>query len=208
MVRRAKRTTTPARSVGIDAEQRLDGRRLDRLGLGHVRQDAGQAFRKHALARPRRTHEQQVVATGRGYLERTPCMSLAENVGQVGRAARPGGRRRGRCNGQRLGTLQVRRDLQQRARRVYRAAGQRGLPRVVGGYDDGPAGGESLECGGQDGSPLVQRIDRRIESDLGIALQCALKPALEAGGPLIARYLRQGRRPGTRRSSPFSASSP
>ena len=74
-------------AVGELAGQRVDHRDLERLGRLERRQDAGQARRQHRLAGAGRADHQQVVAAGRGDLERPLGALLALDVGRSGSRA-------------------------------------------------------------------------------------------------------------------------
>ena len=82
VMRRAKRPHAPA----LDAEmagERGDGRRFERFGFGHRRQQRREAMREHRLARSRRTEQQQRMKSGRGDFEHALGRGLAANVGEV-----------------------------------------------------------------------------------------------------------------------------
>ena len=61
----------------------VDHRRFQRLERGQGRQDAGQTGRQHGFARPRRADHHQVVASGRGNLQRAFGAFLAFDITQV-----------------------------------------------------------------------------------------------------------------------------
>mgnify|MGYP007016531951 CR=1 FL=1 len=85
MVRRAKRPAANQRDALLQKPRdRMELCGLDRFPEGHVRQDGGQPFREHALARARRPDQQQIMPAGRGDLERALRERLALDLGQVG----------------------------------------------------------------------------------------------------------------------------
>ena len=83
------------------------------------RQDAGQARGQHRLARAGRADEQQVVAAGRGDLQRPLGVLLALDVAQVGQRGSPS-RTVGLGPRQHLGAAEVVDQRDQRARREDR----------------------------------------------------------------------------------------
>ena len=105
-------------------------RRLQRLGLVHRRQQAGQARGQQGLAAARRAAEQQVVLAGGGDLQRAPGLELAAHVAHVRDRPRLG--RRGRGGGQGLAAAEQGADFQQGAGADdLGAGGQGGLAGVV-----------------------------------------------------------------------------
>ena len=85
MVRRAKRRHPNEAAARLqDAGHRMDARHLERGFVVQERQDPRQPSREHRLPRAGRPGEQQVVAAGRGDLERTARTLLTPHVGQVG----------------------------------------------------------------------------------------------------------------------------
>jgi hypothetical protein len=84
VVRRTEGPVDQQPAAGAErAGNGVDGRDLERLVEAERRQDAGQAPRQHGLAGARRADEQQVMAAGRGDLERAPGRGLAADVGEV-----------------------------------------------------------------------------------------------------------------------------
>ncbi len=75
--------------LAIRPGHRVHHRGLEQLARRQRRQQAGQALRQHRLARARRADEQQVVAAGRGDLQRALGVLLALDVAQVGRPRSP-----------------------------------------------------------------------------------------------------------------------
>ncbi len=83
MVGAAKRP--PAETPRLEPAGR-DGRDLcsgQGLRLGHRRQDAGQSQGQHALARPGRTDQQQIVCAGGGDRQGPLGTRLAAHIGQI-----------------------------------------------------------------------------------------------------------------------------
>jgi hypothetical protein len=80
---RAKRPPPPTLGPEALGAHRVHGRRLQGLLLIHGRQDPGQGARQHALAGAGRTHQQEVVATARGDLERAFGVVLGLDVRQL-----------------------------------------------------------------------------------------------------------------------------
>jgi len=118
---------------------RMEHRDLQRFGGRERRQQAGQATRKHRLARARRADQQKIMATRRGHFERPAGGFLAFDVGEVGqpRACLGHARRRSR---QHLRALEMV-DYGDEGRRCDDVAGAR--PRRLAatglGTDDTPA---------------------------------------------------------------------
>ena len=67
------------------SRHRVDGGHLEGFLRGQRGEDARQPARQHALARPRRPDEEQVVAPGGGDLQGAAGQRLSPHVGQVGR---------------------------------------------------------------------------------------------------------------------------
>ena len=89
VVRRAKRWHGDERLLGREqAGHRVDAGHLERRRGLESRQQAGQAPRKHRLARARRPREQQVVPARGGDLERPPRALLSSDVREVGQRRR------------------------------------------------------------------------------------------------------------------------
>jgi hypothetical protein len=61
----------------------MNARDLESLLARQGRQDPGKTAREHRLAGARRPAQQQVVPTGSGQLQRSPCPFLASHVGEV-----------------------------------------------------------------------------------------------------------------------------
>ena len=61
----------------------MDGRDLELLLVGQIRQDADEAMREHRLAAAGWTDEQQVVTAGRSDLDGPPADRLTADVGEV-----------------------------------------------------------------------------------------------------------------------------
>ena len=84
VVRRAKRPRPVQRSGGGQlAEKAPDLRHLERLGELERGKDAWQAAGEHCLARARRPTHQEVMASGRGDLERALRLLLAVDLSEV-----------------------------------------------------------------------------------------------------------------------------
>src|SRR5581483_11626567 len=66
-----------------DAGDGMDSRHLERFPRAELGEDAGQPAGEHRLSGPRRPGEQEVVAPGRGELERTPRAFLTSDPGEV-----------------------------------------------------------------------------------------------------------------------------
>ena len=69
--------------LGGQAHHRVDLRGLQGLRPGHGGQDGGQPLGRHALARPRRAHQQHVVASGGGDLQHPLHLLLAPDLVEV-----------------------------------------------------------------------------------------------------------------------------
>ena len=82
------RRAEQSRARRQQAGDRVDRRHLERFVERQRRQNARQPARQHRLARAGRADEQQVVAAGRGDLERPPRQRLPAHVGQVDVAVR------------------------------------------------------------------------------------------------------------------------
>ncbi len=139
VVRRAEGSRREDAALGAEeAGHRVDGGHLERLVDRHRRHDGGEAAGEHGLAPPRRAPEDEVVATGRGDLQRAPGPVLSAHVGQV-HARRPEhGRVRGRLARavERRPGLEVLGDLAEVVGDAHRDAGHRGrLARVVARHD-------------------------------------------------------------------------
>ena len=116
MVRVAERPLAQQPAAAQPAGDRMDHAELERLGRVERRQDAGQPRRQHRLAGAGRADHQQVVAAGRGDLERALGALLALDVLEV----EAGGARRRQLRlgrRQQLGALEVVDDRQQVRRR-------------------------------------------------------------------------------------------
>jgi len=114
----------------------VEPRERQRLGGLERRQQPGQPPREHRLARAGRTDEQQVMAAGRGDLQRTPCDRLPAHIREVLALARGGLGRRGRRTIERELAAQPRARLEQRRRRQHaQLLDQRRLGRCVRGAD-------------------------------------------------------------------------
>ena len=84
VVRRAERPGRDERPVRArSAADRVDPRRLERLVERQRRQDGRQPLGEHRLARAGRADHQDVVAAGRGDLERALGVLLAVDLGEV-----------------------------------------------------------------------------------------------------------------------------
>ena len=136
VVRRPVRAPSPVAGVERLARDRAHRAGFDGLGVGHWRQDAGQARGQHGFASAGRADHQQVMAAGRGDFQRAPRMQLAAHVGEVGDVvdrflcSGRGGR------GQQIHATQVRADFGQRARDThFHIAQQRGFLRIASGND-------------------------------------------------------------------------
>jgi hypothetical protein len=88
VVRGAERPAAPA-GPGGGAGERAHRGRLERLVVGHRRQQPGQPLREHRLAAARRAGQQQPVAAGRGDLQGPARARLAADVGEVGTGRKP-----------------------------------------------------------------------------------------------------------------------
>jgi len=89
----AERAPAPsARIEGLASAYRTHGGRLQRLALGHGRQNTGQAIGKHGLAGAWGPEKQEAVTTGRGDLQGALRLLLTPDLRQV-RIFEPGRRR-------------------------------------------------------------------------------------------------------------------
>ena len=131
VVRRAERPGAGQGALGDQSGDGVDHRSLEQLAGRERRQQARQPARQHRLARARRSDEQQVVAAGRGDLERAFGALLTLDVAQVrprlGVQHRP---RLGRA--QHLDAAEVVDQGDQRARRQHRRLPAPGRLRAIG----------------------------------------------------------------------------
>jgi hypothetical protein len=65
------------------ARHRVELRGLERLITGEVGQDGGQPAGEHGLARPGRSHHEEVVAARGRDLQRTARLGLSAHLGEV-----------------------------------------------------------------------------------------------------------------------------
>ena len=91
VMRRAKRPAPPFGDRRQGPRQRMQHRAFERLGVVERRQQSRQALREHALARARRSDQEQAVPARGRDLERALRAGLAAHVGQV-RTRSPAGR--------------------------------------------------------------------------------------------------------------------
>ena len=112
-MRRAKRAALAELAVGELPGDGGDHGDLQQLARAERRQDRGQAGRQHRLAGARRADHQEVVAAGRGDLQRPLGAFLAAHLGKVGEDGRIGAQLRLRP-GQDLRALEMVGELDQR----------------------------------------------------------------------------------------------
>ena len=159
---------SPEGRAGDEAvRQRQPGGRVNpgdlqgRLGR-QVGQQAHQPAGQHGLARPRRPDQQQVVAPGRGHLQRPSRQRLARDVGEVGIGLgriQPQSRRR---FGPRLVAGQRVEQLPERPDRADPVAGhQFGHRAVAGGHDH-----RGMVHGVDQGERAGHRPHRAVQSQL------------------------------------------
>ena len=123
------------------AAQRLHGGAFQCFLLRHLRQDAGEARRQHALAGAGRAGHQDTVTAGGGDFQRAFGLRLAFHFAHIG-VVRRYGLRIGNMARQRIASGQMRGDLQQRLRRI----------------DDGifhQCGFRCIDCGQNEGASTV-----------------------------------------------------
>ena len=152
VVRTADDAPPPAGRVQALVADGGDGRRFQGFGLGHGRQDVGQAGGEHGFAGARGTAHEHGVAAGGGDFQGALAVVLAADIGQVRRvrfvrlSAFGGGRlrRQGGVAGDFAADLQ-----QAGCRQDARVFDQGGLGGVFPGHDQGPARVTGLERGGE-----------------------------------------------------------
>jgi len=96
VVRRAKGSNPhQSRVRGQEACDRVHGRDLEGLGVGHGRKDGGDATCEHGLAPTGRADHEQVMGARGSDLQRASCALLAFDVGEIERAIEGGSK----CSG-------------------------------------------------------------------------------------------------------------
>ena len=187
VVRRPERRAVEQRAVG----QRAAGRRVDagdgeRLLGRERREQPGQALGQHGLARPGRPDHQEVVAPGRGDLERPATDRLAPHVGQVGLVGRSAGAADG---GRWLGPLglaaQHPGQVAQRRRAVDVAAAHEGRLAHVAERHHEAEGRRGVGQGDHAGDVAQRAVEPELAAE-GEALACRRRRA--------RRWRRAGRR--------------
>ena len=178
VVRRPEGPLPPRGGVPLQAPGGVDGHRLQRFGLAHGRQQAGQAGGEHGLPGPGGADHEDVVAAGGGDFEGPLGHVLPPHVRELG------GRRRTRLR-DRGGERLDRRGAQQMPPRLREVGDREERHRAREGRFPGVAGGQDQAAGGLAGRDRAgDRAPHRLHPPVQGELPDHLHPGQALGRKL------------------------